>query len=431
MTIGVKIDRIMDNPKSAVLAVASLTLDGAFAVHGLRVMNSQKGRFVNMPSVSYQDREGKTQYSDTFHPVTKQARDYIQAAVLKAYDPDGSVTEVVMTDDTTKVRISKTDITNNAELPGAELVLLDENGNVIDEWTSGEEAHYIEGKLIVGKTYTLRETAAPDGYVITNDIEFTVNADGSLTEVVMTDDTTKVRISKQSITGSDELSGAKLQVIGTDGEVIEEWISGETPHLIEGRLTAGKTYTLRETASPNGYVIANEIEFTVNDDGSVDEVVMKDDTTKVRISKQSITGSDELSGAKLQVIGTDGKIIEEWISGNEPHFIEGKLTAGGTYTLREITAPEGYEIANDITFTVSTDGTVTEVVMKDELTPETTTTVKTPRTTTTTTTAAAPVVRSTPPTGDAGKNPAAYVLCLAGLCGLTAAVLLRKKDDRD
>ncbi len=437
-------------------------------------------------------------------------------------NPDGSVTEVVMTDDTTKVRISKTDITNNAELPGAELVLLDENGNVIDEWTSGEEAHYIEGKLIVGKTYTLRETASPDGYVITNDIEFTVNADGSVTEVVMTDDTTKVRISKQSITGSDEisgaklqvigtdgevieewisgetphliegsltagktytlretaspdgyvitndieftvnddgsvtevvmkddttkvriskqaitggdeLSGAKLQVIGTDGEIIEEWISGETPHLIEGRLTAGKTYTLKETASPDGYVIANEIEFTVNDDGSVDEVVMKDDTTKVRISKQSITGSDELFGAKLQVIGTDGEVIEEWISGDKPHFIEGRLTAGGTYTLREITAPEGYEIANDITFTVSTDGTVTEVVMKDELTPETTTTVKIPRTTPTTTTVAtpAPVVRSTPPTGDAGKNPAAYVLCLAGLFGLTAAVLLRKKDDRD
>ena len=437
-------------------------------------------------------------------------------------NPDGSVTEVVMTDDTTKVRISKTDITNNAELPGAELVLLDENGIVIDEWTSGEESHYIEGKLIVGKTYTLRETAAPDGYVITNDIEFTVNADGSVTEVVMTDDTTKVRISKQAITGGDELSGAKLQVIGTDGEIIEEWISGETPHLIEGRLTAGKSYTLRETASPDGYVIANEIEFTVNDDGSVtevvmkddttkvriskqaitggdelsgaklqvigtdgeiieewisgetphliegrltagktytlkgtaspdgyvianeieftvnddgsvDEVVMKDDTTKVRISKQAITGSDELFGAKLQVIGTDGEVIEEWISGDKPHFIEGRLTAGGTYTLREITAPEGYEIANDITFTVSTDGTVTEVVMKDELTPETTTTVKTPRTTTTTTTVAtpAPVVRSTPPTGDAGKNPAAYVLCLAGLFSLTAVILLRKKDDKD
>ena len=86
MTIGVKIDKILDNPKSAVLAVASLTLDGAFAVHGLRVMNSQKGKFVSMPSVSYQDKDGKTQYSDTFHPVTKQAREYIQSAVLKAYD---------------------------------------------------------------------------------------------------------------------------------------------------------------------------------------------------------------------------------------------------------------------------------------------------------------------------------------------------------
>lgn len=86
MTIGVKIDRILNNPNSSVLATASLTLDGAFAVHGLKVMNSQKGRFVSMPSVSYQTKEGETKYSDTFHPTTKQARDYIQAAVLQAYD---------------------------------------------------------------------------------------------------------------------------------------------------------------------------------------------------------------------------------------------------------------------------------------------------------------------------------------------------------
>ena len=86
MTIGVKIDRIVDKPDSSVKAFASVTFDGSFAVHGLRVMDSQKGRFVNMPSVSYQDKTGKTQYSETFHPITKQARDYIQMAVLKAYD---------------------------------------------------------------------------------------------------------------------------------------------------------------------------------------------------------------------------------------------------------------------------------------------------------------------------------------------------------
>lgn len=86
MKIAVKIDRILDKPDSTVKAFASVTLDGAFAVHGLRVMDTPKGRFVNMPSTSYTDRKGKTQYSDVFHPITKEAREFIQSAVLQAYD---------------------------------------------------------------------------------------------------------------------------------------------------------------------------------------------------------------------------------------------------------------------------------------------------------------------------------------------------------
>lgn len=86
MKIAVKIDRKLDRPDSAVKAFASVTLDEAFAVHGLKVMQTEKGRFVAMPSNSYKDREGKTQYSDVCHAVTKAARDAIQSAVLQAYD---------------------------------------------------------------------------------------------------------------------------------------------------------------------------------------------------------------------------------------------------------------------------------------------------------------------------------------------------------
>ena len=85
------------------------------------------------------------------------------------------------------VRISKRDITTDEELPRAKLIIIDEDGNTVEEWVSTNEAHYIEGKLIVGKTYTLREITAPDGYEIANDIQFTVNEDGSVTEVVMYD----------------------------------------------------------------------------------------------------------------------------------------------------------------------------------------------------------------------------------------------------
>ncbi len=57
-----------------------------FAVHGLRVMEGEKGRFVNMPSTSYKDRDGNTQYNDTFHAITKSAREAINQAVLNAYE---------------------------------------------------------------------------------------------------------------------------------------------------------------------------------------------------------------------------------------------------------------------------------------------------------------------------------------------------------
>ena len=212
----------------------------------------------------------------------------------------------------------------------------------------------------------LHEEIAPDGYVLANDITFTVKDDGTVTEVEMRDDTTKVKISKKAITGDDELPGATLKVLDKNGTVIDEWVSTEEAHYIEGKLKAGETYTLHEETAPDGYVLANDVEFKVSEDGSVDTVEMKDDTTKVKISKKAITGDDELPGAKLQVIDKEtDEVVEEWTSTEEAHYIEGKLKAKGTYILREITAPNGYEIAEDIEFTVSDDGTVTEVTMHD------------------------------------------------------------------
>jgi uncharacterized surface anchored protein len=185
----------------------------------------------------------------------------------------------------------------------------------------------------------------------------------------MVDDTTKVKISKQDITNSKELAGATIQIIDKNGNIVDEWISATEPHLIEGVLVAGEKYTLHETVAPNGYVIANDVEFTVSENGTVDIVVMQDDTTKVQISKRDITNDKELAGATLQIIDESGNVIDEWVSTDEAHFIEGKLIAGKEYTLRETIAPDGYEIANEIKFTVNEDGSVNEVVMYDELTP--------------------------------------------------------------
>lgn len=86
MKITATINRFVDKQDSSLKAYASVTMDGMFAVHGLKVMETEKGRFVNMPSTSYTDRDGNKQYSDIFHAITKAARNALNQAVLNAYD---------------------------------------------------------------------------------------------------------------------------------------------------------------------------------------------------------------------------------------------------------------------------------------------------------------------------------------------------------
>lgn len=221
--------------------------------------------------------------------------------------------------------------------------------------------------------------------------------------------------------GYEELSGAEMELINSDEETVEKWTSDGKNHVAT-ELPAGD-YTLKEIAAPDGYVIATDISFTVDVYGNVTVenvdaiavsedgnplIVMVDDTTKVRISKQDITTGEELPGAKLQVIDKNGDVIEEWTSTKEPHYLEAVLKAGETYALHEVIAPDGYAIANDVEFTVNADGTVTEVVMYDD---------------------AVPVTKSTPNTGDSGRNSLAYLM-LAGSVIIFAALAISRKKKR-
>ena len=83
-TIRARIDRLADFENSKVKAFASANI-GPFAVHGLRVVDGEKGMFVAMPSTSYQ-KDGKTEYQETFHPVSGEARKALNDAVLQAYE---------------------------------------------------------------------------------------------------------------------------------------------------------------------------------------------------------------------------------------------------------------------------------------------------------------------------------------------------------
>ena len=190
-------------------------------------------------------------------------------------------------DEPTTVEITKSDLTTGKELPGCKLKVTDENGDVIDEWTSTEEAHVIK-ELVVGKKYTLCETKPADGYVTAESIEFTIENTAEVQKVEMKDDVTKVEISKQDIAGK-ELPGAKLTILDSEGNVVESWTSTSEPHYIE-MLPIG-TYTLREETAPDGYVVANDVEFEVLDTAEVQHVTMVDEAKPSTTSTGTSTGT--------------------------------------------------------------------------------------------------------------------------------------------
>ena len=367
----------------------------------------------------------------------------------------------------TEIWVSKRDLTNDEELPGATLAIKDMDGNTVTTWVSTDEPHRVT-RLHFGESYTLTEIRAADGYALADNITFRLiqksDRDGNPLEecevyylttknilfwkwddwkllddatVIMQDDITKVQISKKDLTTNEELPGAELTLTDEKGNEIDRWVSTDAPHYME-RLPAGK-YTLTEVTAPDGYAIAERVEFEVLPTGEVQTFEMFDDTIKVKISKVDITTNEELPGAELVIKDKDGTEIDRWISTDEPHYVE-KMPAGD-YTLTEITAPNGYKVAESIDFTVLPTGEMQTVVMKDARedtptpTPDNTPTPDhTPQPTPNTTPApAAPTATPTPlltipKTGD--NSPLGLLLAIAGISLAGLAVLVHKSARR-
>lgn len=289
------------------------------------------------------------------------------------------------------------------------------------ENTAGTTVKITDGKLSLkdgqtatianipaGVSYSIKETTG-DRYVtlinnkVTAETTGTVE-EGKTSETQFINQVIHLNVTKTDLTGQKEVAGAtmtlyKAEDVNEDGTVkdgakaLDSWISGEDSFYDFGPvIRVGESYVLIETAAPDGYTYAENISFTVNEDGTIktdaekitdketgeDIYLVKDDVTRVSVKKMDITGQKEVAGARLLLKDKDGNVIESWMSTTEAHVFEQKLIAGETYTLTEVTAPSGYEVAADITFTVNKDGTVSvdgkavdgnEIVMKDETTP--------------------------------------------------------------
>lgn len=326
-----------------------------------------------------------------------------------------------------QVSISKSTVSDK-EVVGALMQIIDEGGNVVDEWTSEGKVHFANN-LEEGKSYTLHEDLSPLGLNLANDIEFEVTYDKVNQKVEMID--TINEVSKAKKDGS-LLKDAELTVVSNKTkQIVDRWTTGqhvfdvtedmqsqikadmkaegmyideddspitysitknkdrddyrlvfvkdgtttyanidldgnETSHMIEG-LIAGEEYVLRETKTPNGYATSKEQTFKAEENNDT-SLTMIDEDIIVQISKQDITSKKEIEGAKLKVVDKDGNIIDEWTSKKEAHMIK-NLNVGESYTLIEETAPQGYKIAESIEFKIEDTGAIQHVVMYDEHLP--------------------------------------------------------------
>lgn len=308
---------------------------------------------------------------------TDKDGDFIKEVVIKNEQPTGTI----KLDKTIAIRENvDTSLIDTSDLSGIEFKLSAKE-DIIDKadgskiYKKGQEIKKYNltknGKLTITDlpmgVYEIVETKTLDGLVL-NTTKYEVKFEQKdLSTKVYTEqlnvlnDTTLVEFSKTDVTGDKELKGAKLSVLDSENNVIDEWTSTDKTHKIEG-LTIGKEYTLKEEIAPEGYVIATSIKFTINDSNEIQKVNMKDKI--VVVTKTDMTNGNELEGAEMEVTDENGNVIDKWISTKEPHQVKG-LEEGRTYILKETTAPYGYEITEEIKFVVTTDKDIQKIEMKD------------------------------------------------------------------
>ncbi len=280
-----------------------------------------------------------------------------------------------------KIQVTKTIINSDETLAGAEFMLYDINGNEIEgitPKTTNDEGIVLFDKLPIG-TYVVKEIGAPKGYTLsTQESRVAVN-DDTLKKVEFKDTPINLTISKRSLTGALELRGASLELRDADGKLLDSWVSGGSAHRVKSSLlTIGETYTLEEVGAPKGYAYSKKIVFEITETGAIvlkedssdanasksgQTIIMRDTPLNVTITKVNENGTP-LSGAILEIIDDKGASVAKWTTNGNGYKAGPVLSVPepGTgvkeYTLIEQGAPAKYEIAEEIKFTVSSDGTI-------------------------------------------------------------------------
>ena len=384
----------------------------------------------------------------------------ITNSVVSETDPDGDPIQIISVSDEQakgKVTLTKTDKETGEAMADVEYQLtakedildpvdgsvLYETGEVVSQGKTDTDGKMVLDDLPLGH-YELKETLTQEGYVLSEQVHdvHLKQKDDTTKEYVVDLNITNIKpVGRIHVLKTDQdteqpLGGitfqltAKEDIYSLDGrntllyeagqpvsvDISEngQYVTNELGEVFIGDLPLGK-YELKEIQTLDGYYSNAEVyEIDLSYDGSdktvyLEELNITNEKTKVDISKVDATTGKEIEGAHMSLTDKEtGEVIEEWVSAKEPHRIEG-LSVGKTYILHEDIAPAGYELAQDVEFTIEDTGEVQKVVMEDELTP---------------------VTPDTPHTGS--KTDLKMYAALAGLSGIVITLIYmgRKKKSK-
>lgn len=238
---------------------------------------------------------------------------------------------------------------------------------VVDTVTTDGNGSAVSKQLELGQ-YIVKEKTAPDGYVL-DTTEHAVTLDDSHTSVNVAVQNQKNAIVLQKVSKNDGtvMEGVTFHIWNDDKSYDKTQKTDSNGRITIDGVKDG-IWHYQETATKDGYVLDNAVkDFTVSD-GKVNgqsnlTITVENDYTKLDLAKVDSGTGENISGAKLSLLDSNGRLVESWTSGSTPHRIE-KLKPG-QYTLREDQAPDHYKLADPITFTLESKADTQTITMKD------------------------------------------------------------------
>ena len=271
----------------------------------------------------------------------------------------GAINETVVNYDTT-VTFEKTDATTSAGVPGAEITIYTESGDVYTTGITDENGKFTVTNIVPGK-YTFKETVAPAGYQLNTTVfEFTVSEDGEVTgDNLVTDEPVKVVILKTDAETGLALKGAEIAIFDESGNEVFKDTTDENGFITATYLKPGK-YTFKELKAPEGYKLNTSVyNFEVTEEGEViGDNTISNVPVEVTISKTDAITGELLSGAEIVIKDAEGNEVLTDTT-NEDGVITITHLKPGKYTYQELVAPVGYELNSDVyEFEITAEGDI-------------------------------------------------------------------------